>query len=146
VVIFKLRGAGGQHGQDLKLVEMKLEPAGIPCPLPIAAQPRSLLLNKGYDHDAVWQIACDYAMTAHIRCRGDYRAHFWIVANAVALSCKVRSLWLNQYRRILVRWQDLAAPCQAMLQIVCAVTACKVATLLDSGSKTPKLATMRPIG
>src|SRR5690242_14974499 len=76
-----------------------------------------------------YQIACDYALTAHIRRRGDYRAHFWIVANAVALSCKVRSLWLNQYRSILVRWQDLAAPCQAMLQIVCAVTAWKVASL-----------------
>jgi transposase len=108
---------------DFKLLDQTLAAIEAPRPTSTPAQPQHLCLDKGYDYDGPRQIAYDYGFIAHIRRRGEDRspapAHSgkprrWVVERAHS--------WLNRYRRILVRWEKLAATYEAMLHIVCAVT------------------------
>ena len=72
-------------------------------------KPQGLCLDKGYDYDEVRNIAEESRFTAHIRTRGEeakaikrragHRARRWVVERT--------HLWLNRFRRILVRWKKL---------------------------------------
>jgi putative transposase len=62
-------------------------------------------LDKGYDFLEVYELAAEFAFTAHIRSRGEeakaikreagFRARRWVVERTHS--------WLNRFRRILIR-------------------------------------------
>jgi putative transposase len=71
----------------------------------------------------VYELADEFAFTAHIRSRGDealqikreagFRARRWVVERTHS--------WLNRFRRILVRWEKRADTYLAMLHLACAL-------------------------
>jgi transposase len=85
--------------------------------------PQRLCLDKGYDFPEVYDLAKEFAFTAHIRSRGEeaqaikreagYRARRWVVERTHS--------WLNRFRRILVRWEKRADTYLAMLHLACAL-------------------------
>src|SRR4029453_6997225 len=70
-------------------------------PAPTPEAPQSLCLDKGYDYPEVYELAEEFAFTAHIRGRGEeaqqikreagFRARRWVVERTHS--------WLNRFRR-----------------------------------------------
>jgi putative transposase len=95
-------------------------------------QPVNLCLDKDYDYDGPRQIAYDYNLTAHIRCRSeetrtlpdhpDYQPRWWVVE-------RVHS-WINRFRRLLIRWEKKSQNCEAMLHFACGIIAWEQPALL----------------
>jgi transposase len=104
---------------DRQLVEPTLEARRV---LPPAVS-QHLGIDKGYDFDGVRTVVEAYCFTHHIRSRGEEqlemernrkrRPHRWVVERAHA--------WMNQFRRLLVRWERKVAHYLAFVQFACAV-------------------------
>jgi transposase len=117
---------------DYKLLEETLEAMPVPCPQARPDHALNLCLDKGYDYDGFRQIAYDYALTAHIRCRGeeaktasdapDAKPRRWVVERVHA--------WINRFRWLLVRWEKKPQNYEAMLQFACGIIAWEQAALL----------------
>ena len=106
---------------DCKLVEPTLEARRV---LPPAVS-QHLCMDKGYDFDGVRTGVEAYCFPHPIRSRGDEqlemernrkrRPHRWVVERAHA--------WMNQFRRLLVRWERKVANYPAFVQFACAANA-----------------------
>ena len=96
----------GANVPDYKLLEETLDAMPVQRPEALLDRALNLCLDKGYDYDGPRQIAYDYNLTAHIRCRGEesktlpedpnYKPRRWVVE-------RVHS-WINRFRRLLIRW------------------------------------------
>ncbi len=103
---------------DCKLVESTLEARRV-LP-PVVSQ--HLCLDKGYDFDEVATTAKAYSFTPHIRARGEEAAemarnrkrkpHRWVVERLHA--------WMNQFRRLLVRWERKQVNYLGFVHLACA--------------------------
>ena len=81
--------ASPSHVPDYKLLEETLDAMPVQRPETLLDQALNLCLDKGYDYDGPRQIAYDYNLTAHIRCRGEesktlpedpnYKPRHWVV-------------------------------------------------------------------
>jgi transposase len=122
----------GANRHDMKLVRQTLDGLMAIRPLPTAAMPQGLCLDKGYDFDEVRDIALEFGFTAHIRARGEearaikqeagFRARRWVVERTHS--------WMNRFRRILVRWEKLAETFIAMLHLACGIITWRATGLL----------------
>jgi putative transposase len=122
----------GANVPDYKLLEETLDAMPVKRPDALADQPLNLCLDKGYDYDGPRQIAYDYNLTAHIRCRGEesktssdfpnYKPRRWVVE-------RVHS-WINRFRRLLIRWEKKPQNYEAMLQFACGIIAWEQTALL----------------
>lgn len=61
----------GANRHDMKLARRTLEELKADRPLPTAAQPQGLCLDKGYDYDEVRELVAAFGFTAHICARGE---------------------------------------------------------------------------
>ncbi len=105
----------GEGTEGARRGTVRPSPAARPAPPHFCA-------DEGYDYPQVRDLAADYGYTLHIKSRGDqardlmalprYRARRWVVERA--------SLWLNRFRRLLVRWEKKADNYLAMLHFACA--------------------------
>jgi putative transposase len=103
---------------DCKLVEPALEARRV---LPPAVS-QHLCMDKGYDSENVRTVLEAYWSTHHIRSRGEEleemernrkrKARRWVVERAHA--------WMNQFRRLLIRWERKVANYLAFVQFACA--------------------------
>lgn len=103
---------------DCKLVEATLEARRV-LP-PVVSQ--HLCMDKGYDFDGVRSVTEAYCFVHHSRSRGEEalemernrkrKAHRWVVERAHA--------WMNQFRRLLIRWERKLANYLAFVQLACA--------------------------
>ena len=92
---------------DYKLLEETLDAMPVQRPEALLDQALNLCLDKGYDYDGPRQIAYDYTLTAHIRCRGEesktlpdhpnYKPRRWVVERLHS--------WINRFRPLLIRWE-----------------------------------------
>jgi putative transposase len=79
----------GANRHDRKLVKQTLEELKLDRPMPTAALPQGLCMDKGYDYDEVRDLVADFGFTAHICARGEeadqikqearFRARRWVV-------------------------------------------------------------------
>jgi hypothetical protein len=60
----------GNNRHNVKPTVGTLQSVVIEQPEPTPEQPQNLCLDKGYDYDAVRDLAESYGYTAHIRTRG----------------------------------------------------------------------------
>lgn len=107
----------------MKLVRSTLDGIMVERPLPTAAMPQGICLDKGYDFDEVRDIVREFGFTAHIRARGEeakaikqeagFKARRWVVERTHS--------WMNRFRRILVRWEKLPETFIAMLHLACGI-------------------------
>jgi transposase len=122
----------GANVPDYKLLEETLDALPVQRPEALLDQALNLCLDKGYDYDGPRQIAYDYNLTAHIRCRGEesktlpddpnYKPRRWVVE-------RVHS-WINRFRRLLIRWEKKPENYEAMLQFACGIIVWEHAALL----------------
>ena len=113
----------GANRHDMKLVRSTLDHIMAERPLPTAAMPQGICLDKGYDFDEVREIVREFGFTAHIRARGEeakaikqeagFKARRWVVERTHS--------WMNRFRRILVRWEKLPETFIAMLHLACGI-------------------------
>ncbi len=97
----------GANVNDFKLARETIENIPIRRPRPSWRRPQNLCLDKGYDYNEVRDLAREFGFTAHIRSRGEeaklirrsarFRAHRWVAERS--------HIWMNRYRRILIRWE-----------------------------------------
>ncbi len=114
----------GANVPDYKLLEETLDAMPVKCPEALLDQALNLCLDKGYDYDGLRQIAYDYNLTAHIRCRGEesktsseqsnYKPRRWVVE-------RVHS-WINRFRRLLIRWEKKPENYEAMTLPPCSAS------------------------
>ena len=122
----------GANRHDMKLVRNTLEGIMATRPLPTAAMPHGLCLDKGYDFDEVRSVVREFGFTAHIRARGEearaikeeagFKARRWVVERTHS--------WMNRFRRILIRWEKLPDTFIAMLHLACGIITWRATGLL----------------
>jgi putative transposase len=111
----------------MKLLESTLASAPIARPIPTEDQPQGLYLDRGYDYDAIRELAVEQRFEPHIRTRGEEIAdrvrdpsrRRWVVEAAHS--------WLNRNRGILIRWSKKDENHLALLQLASGLIAFKKA-------------------
>jgi len=113
----------------MKLLESTLESTPIARPIPSEDQPQGLCLDRGYDYDAIRELAVAQRFEPHIRTRGEeiadkvrdptWRPRRWVVEAAHS--------WLNRNRGILIRWSKKDENHLALLQLASGLIAFKKA-------------------
>jgi hypothetical protein len=113
----------------MKLLEPTLESVPIARPIPDEESPQGLCLDKGYDYDAIRELAVRQRFEPHIRTRGeeverkrdhpDWKARRW-----VAEACHS---WFNRNRGVLIRWSKKEENHLAFLQLAGGLIAFKKA-------------------
>lgn len=116
----------------MKLVKPTLEDLKLHRPMPTAALPQGLCLDKGYDYDEVRALVTEFGFSAHIRARGEEakqlrreaggRARRWVVERTHS--------WLNRFRGLLVRWAKKAENYLAFLHLACGIITWRATGLL----------------
>ena len=122
----------GANRHDMKLTKCTLEEIMLKRPEPTATHPQGLCLDRGYDYAEVRDIVTQFGFTLHLHARNDeawrikqeagFRARRWVVERTHS--------WMNRFRRILVRWEKLAATYLAFLHLTCAIITWRAAGLL----------------
>lgn len=122
----------GANRHDMKLVEATLESVPVAWPQPTLDAPQNLCMDKGYDFDAVRDLAEAYRLIAHIKARGQevaekksepgFKARRWVVERTHG--------WMNRYRRLLIRWEKKAQNYVALLHFACGIIAFRAAGVL----------------
>ncbi len=114
----------GANVPDMKLAAPSLDALVVERPAPTTVRPQHLCLDAGYDYDLPRFAAQQRGSIAHIRPRGEERAH----AGALDPTKKPRRwvverlhAWLNRSRRLLVRWEKLERTYLAFVQLACAL-------------------------
>jgi putative transposase len=116
----------GANVHDTKLLEATIEAIVVERPVPTAACPQHLCLDKGYDNPTGERAVATHDYTPHIRRIGEekfdphdpkgeprYPARRWVVERTLA--------WLSKCRAILIRWDKHSANYLGLLQLACAL-------------------------
>ena len=120
----------GANRNDFKMTEQTILSVPINRPEPSARKPQNLCLDKGYDYNEVRELLETFGFTAHIRARGEeaqlikkkagFKARRWVVERV--------HIWLNRFRRILIRWEKKAENYLAMLHLSCGIIVWRAVT------------------
>lgn len=107
---------------DCHLLEPTLQSFAIERPDPNCEPKQNLSLDKGYDYPQVDETVDAYGYTAHIRRKGEdlsqrqpipgYRARRWVVERTHS--------WMNNFRRLIIRWERRVGNYLALLHFACA--------------------------
>lgn len=116
---------------DFKLTQPTLSSTVVERPTPTKEKPQHLCLDRGYDYPEVDEIVAAFGYTAHIARKGDdptkrehppvYRARRWVVERTHS--------WLNNFRRLLIRWEKKVVNYLGVLHFACAWISFKAAEL-----------------
>ena len=97
----------GANRHDMKLTQPTLASLVVERPAPRPEHPQGVCLDAGYDYQEVRDILAEFGFTVHIRSRGEEarelkekagsRARRWVVERT--------HIWMNRFRRILIRWE-----------------------------------------
>jgi putative transposase len=115
---------GPAQRHEVKMLAETLDGIVVDRPLPSEQQRQNLCLDKGYVGEPTQQEAQARGYEVHVpekanakkkrkRKRGRRKARRWVV--------EVTHPWLNQFRRLLVRWEKKKANYQLMLYFACAI-------------------------
>jgi len=114
--------AAGATEPDWDLLVETLEAQVVRRPTPTEAQPQHLCLDAGYDLPIVWAQVRHFGYQPHIRSRAaereerqqhpDAKPRRWVV--------EVAHSWLNRFRKLLVRFEELEEIYTGLLQFACA--------------------------
>ena len=123
----------------MKLLEATLASTPIARPVPTADAPQGLCLDRGYDYDAIRELAANQRFEPHIRTRGEeiadtvrdptWRPRRWVVEAAHS--------WLNRNRAILIRWSKKDDNHLALLQLASGLIAFKKARAATANVALP---------
>lgn len=121
----------GANRPDRKLVTETGDSVVVKRPRPTKTRPQGMCLDKGYDYEEVREALREFGFTAHIRARGEeaqarkraagFRARRWVVERTHS--------WMNQFRRVLMRWDKHVDNYLAFLHFACALIAFRASGL-----------------
>jgi putative transposase len=128
----------GAHRHDMKLLSATLDNPVVQPPEPTVEQPQKLCLDAGYDYDVIYADLYERGYEPHGRLNPKYHRWYWEAlkqrpmedapANRLEATKQPRRWvierlfsWLNRSRRLLIRWEKLAAPYEAFLKLACAL-------------------------
>ena len=121
----------GANRPDMKLVRETVDSVVVKRPRPTKGRPQGMCLDKGYDYEEVRETLREFGFTAHIRARGEeaqalkreagFRARRWVVERTHS--------WMNQFRRVLIRWDKHVDNYLAFLHFACALIAFRASGL-----------------
>lgn len=105
---------------DYQLTEQTLNAFVLPRPNPDTSE-QHICLDKGYDYPEIDTLLDAYQYVTHIRRKGidysllvpKYRARRWVVERSHS--------WLNNYRRLLIRWETKSSHYSSLLYFACAL-------------------------
>jgi len=122
----------GGKTHDMRMVEATVEDLPVDRPQPRPTAKQHLFAYKGYDYPSVRQTLRGWGYAIYIKSRDledaerkllpGYRARCWVV--------KRTHLWLNRFRRLLVRWEKKPEHYLSMLHIANALIAVHAAGIL----------------
>ena len=115
--------ATGANRHDVSQLELVLDTIVVPRPEPTADKPQHLCADKAFDSAYARGAMIDRGFTPHVRCRGEerreklagHRARRWVVE-----ACHS---WMNQFRKILVRFEKTDLSYLALVHLTCAIIA-----------------------
>lgn len=106
---------------DTKLLAETLAASVVERPVPSAAQPQHLCLDKGYDNPTGHAAVAAHAYTGHIRRIGEEKldsngekrhpARRWVVERTLG--------WLSKCRALLVRYDKKSSNYLGLIQLAC---------------------------
>jgi len=121
----------GANRPDLKLVKETVARLVGKRPRPTKPRPQGMCLDKGYDSEEVRETLREVGFTAPIRARGEeaqalkreagFRARRWVVERTHS--------WMNQFRRVFIRWDKKVDNYLAFLHFACALIAFRASGL-----------------
>jgi len=121
----------GANRHDMKLTQPTLASLVVERPAPTPEHPQGVCLDAGYDYQEVRDILAEFGFTVHIRSRGEEarelkekagsRARRWVVERT--------HIWMNRFRRILIRWEKKPENYIGFLHFACALIAFRAAGL-----------------
>ena len=121
----------GANRPDMKLVRETVDSVVVKRSRPTERRPQGMCLDKGYDYEEVRETLREFGFTAHIRARGEeaqalkreagFRARRWVVERTHS--------WMNQFRRVLIRWDKHVDNYLAFLHFACALIAFRASGL-----------------
>lgn len=128
----------GANRHDMKLLEAPLESQVIERPEPTVEHPENMCLDAGYDYEPVYADLYLRGYEPHVRLNPHSHKWYWEAlaqhpaeeepANSLEATKQPRRWvverlfsWLNRSRRLLIRWEKLAAPYEAFLKLACAL-------------------------
>jgi putative transposase len=113
----------GAQRHDVALLESTLDHLVIERPSGKDTPKEHLCADKGYAGQPAQESICGRNYIPHVKQRGEevaakkknprYRARRWVVERAHS--------WLNRYRKLLVRFEKLAASYEGLLELACAL-------------------------
>jgi transposase len=113
----------GAQRHDVALLELTLDHLVIERPSGNNAPKEHLCADKGYAGEPARKSIRERHYVPHVKQRGEeveakkknprYRARRWVVERAHS--------WLNRYRKVLVRFEKLAASYEGLLELACAL-------------------------
>jgi putative transposase len=116
----------------MKLLAETLAATVLARPTPTPEAPQHLCLDAGYENEPCRDIVEEAGLIAHIHSRKDetmakkaipgYQARRWVVERVLS--------WINRFRKLLVRFEKLAATHYALICLCCAYIAFKRADLI----------------
>jgi putative transposase len=128
----------GANCHDMKLLSATLDSQVVERPEPTVEHPQNLCLDAGYDYDPVYADLYLQGYEPHVRLNPHYHKWYWEAlkhhpleeapTNSLEATKQPRRWvverlfsWLNRSRRLLIRWEKLAAPYEAFLKLACAL-------------------------
>jgi putative transposase len=115
----------GAQRHDVALLELTLDHLVIERPSRKDVPRQHLCADKGYAGQPAQESILGRSYIPHVKQRGDeveakrknprYRARRWVVERTHS--------WLNRYRKLLVRFEKLAASYEGLLELACALIA-----------------------
>jgi putative transposase len=128
----------GANRHDMKLLSATLDNQVVQRPEPTMERPQNLCLDAGYDYAPVYADLYLRGYEPHVRLNPKYHKWYWealkqhpaedVPANNLEVTKQPRRWvverlfsWLNRSRRLLIRWEKLAAPYEAFLKLACAL-------------------------
>jgi transposase len=121
----------GAHRHDVSQLETLLDSVIIERPATFD-QPQNLCLDKGYKGEPALEAVVLRGFIPHIRSRGDekrtiehdstYKARRWVV--------EATHSWMNRFRKLLVRYENLDKTYKGLLMLSCAFIAFRKAGVI----------------
>lgn len=117
--------ATGANRHDVSQLELVLDTVVVDRPEPTEARPQHLCADKAFDSGYARGAMKDRGYTPHVRSRGEerrekaasptHRARRWVVE-----ACHS---WMNQFRKILVRFEKTDVSYLALVHLACSFIA-----------------------
>ena len=111
----------GANRPDYQLADATIQSIPIPRPEPTPEVPQHLLLDNGYDYDAVHAVAFEQGYTLHIRPRGEEARQRQDGKRARRSVVERSHSWFNRFRRLLIRWEHYPENHLALLHLAAAL-------------------------